>query len=63
LSTSTIKTGSYEHLNAVYDTIYAKWLPESGEKLRNYHCFEKYINNPENTVPEKLKTEIYVPIE
>jgi hypothetical protein len=56
-------TGSYEHLSAVYDSIYAKWLPESGEKLRNYHCFEKYINNPANTAPEKLKTEIYVPIE
>ncbi|KAA6315295.1 Right origin-binding protein [termite gut metagenome] len=55
--------GSYEHLGAVYDTIYAKWLPEGGEKLRNYHCFEKYLNNPDNTAPEKLKTEIYVPIE
>ncbi|GHV05640.1 AraC family transcriptional regulator [Bacteroidia bacterium] len=55
--------GSYDNLGAVYDTIYAKWLPESGEQLRNYHCFEKYINNPDNTVPEKLKTEIYVPIE
>jgi AraC family transcriptional regulator len=51
------------YLGEVYDTIYARWLPESGEKLRNYHCFEKYINNPDNTPPEKLKTEIYVPIE
>jgi AraC family transcriptional regulator len=56
-------TGSYEHLGAVYDTIYSKWLPESGEKLRNYHCFEKYVSNPDNTAPEKSKTEIYVPIE
>ena len=56
-------TGSYEHLGAVYDTIYGKWLPESGQRLRNYHCFEKYINNPDKTSPEKLKTEIYVPIE
>ena len=56
-------TGSYEHLGAVYDTIYSKWLPESEEQLRNYHCFEKYINNPDKTPPEKLKTEIYVPIE
>jgi len=56
-------TGYYEYLGAVYDTIYGKWLPESGQKLRNYHCFEKYINNPNDTPPEKLKTEIYVPIE
>jgi AraC family transcriptional regulator len=26
-------TGSYEHLNAVYDTVYAKWLPENEYKL------------------------------
>jgi AraC family transcriptional regulator len=56
-------TGSYEHLSEVYDAIYAKWLPESGRKLRNYHCFEKYANNPDKTPPEKLKTEIYVPVE
>ena len=56
-------TGSYEHLGAVYDTIYGKWLPESGQRLRNYHCFEKYINHPDKTPPEKLKTEIYVPVE
>jgi AraC family transcriptional regulator len=31
--------------------------------LRNAACFEKYLNNPENTAPEKLKTEIYVPVE
>jgi len=56
-------TGSYENLGTVYDTIYGKWLPESGQKLRNYHCFEKYITNPDDTPPEKSKTEIYVPIE
>jgi AraC family transcriptional regulator len=77
-------TGPYEHLGAVYDTIYGKWLPESGNCscedcstpysqgcepecncgciLRNAPCFEKYINNPDKTPSEKLKTEIYVPI-
>jgi len=55
--------GSYEHLGAVYDTIFSRWLPESGFALRNSPCMEKYINNPNTTVPEKLKTEIYVPVE
>ncbi|NDW09576.1 GyrI-like domain-containing protein [Dysgonomonas sp. 520] len=55
--------GSYDHLSSVYDTIYEKWLPESGERLRDTACFEKYVNNPDNTAPEKLKTEIYIPIE
>lgn len=56
-------TGPYEKLDIVYDTIYSQWLPESGEKLRNYHCFEKYISNPSRVSPEKLKTEIYIAIE
>ena len=76
--------GSYEHLGAVYDAIYGKWLPENGgctcEKcctpysqscppecdcgciLRDAPCLEKYLNNSDKTPPEKLKTEIYVPI-
>ncbi|MDU1892165.1 MAG: AraC family transcriptional regulator [Dysgonomonas sp.] len=56
-------TGSYDKLGMVYDTIYGIWLPESGYQVRMEPGFEKYVNNPENTDPEKLKTEIYVPIE
>jgi len=55
--------GPYSNLGAVYDTIFSKWLPESGYQLRNLPCFEKYLNNPARTQPDKLKTEIYVPIE
>lgn len=55
--------GPYSNLDAVYDTIYGKLLPESGLQLRDYPCYEKYLNNPEKTKPEKLKTEIYVPVE
>ncbi len=55
--------GSYEHLSEVYDTIYGKYLPESGFKLRDSYCFEKYVSNPKQTDPEKNKTEIYIPIE
>jgi len=55
--------GPYEHLDAVYDSIYAKLLPENNLRLRDYHSFEKYLNHPGRTAPEKLKTEIYVPVE
>lgn len=55
--------GSYEFLGAVYDSIFSQWLPDSGCSLRNAPCMEKYISNPNVTAPEKLKTEIYVPIE
>lgn len=55
--------GPYSNLSAVYDTIYSKWLPEKGYKLVMSPCLEKYLNNPNRTIPEKLKTEIYIPIE
>jgi AraC family transcriptional regulator len=55
--------GSYDHLGSVYDTIFGHWLPDSGEILRNAPCFEKYINHPDRTEPDKLKTEIYVPLQ
>lgn len=55
--------GAYEKLKNSYDYIFGKWLPESGLELRNVCGFEKYLNMPEDTKVEKLKTEIYVPIQ
>lgn len=54
--------GSYNDFGAAYDIIFGKWLPESGHELRNAPCIEKYLNNPNRTEPDKLKTEIYLPI-
>lgn len=54
--------GPYNNLGTVYDTIYGKYLPESGYQLDSRPGFEVYINDPECTVPEKLQTEICVPI-
>ncbi|MCF8370457.1 MAG: AraC family transcriptional regulator [Bacteroidales bacterium] len=54
--------GPYQRLGAVYNTIFGKWYPESGLELRDFPVFEKYINNPEKTNPEKLLTEIWVPV-
>lgn len=55
--------GSYEKFESSYDYIFGKWLPESGNELRNVRSFEKYLNTPQDTKPEKLRTEIYVPIQ
>lgn len=55
--------GPYANLHAVYDTIYAKWIPERGYKLGDTPGFEKYLNHPDNTKPEDLVTEIYIPVE
>jgi AraC family transcriptional regulator len=43
-------------------SILGKWLADSGMELRDTSCFEKYLNSPEKTRPEKLRTEIYIPV-
>lgn len=55
--------GPYSGLSAVYDGIYAQWLPGSGCRLRTSPGLERYLNDPEHTSPEDLLTEIYVPVE
>lgn len=55
--------GTYQNLQAVYDTIYGKLLPEMGCRLRDEPGAERYLNNPQDTPPEKLLTEIYIPVE
>ncbi|SHF73550.1 transcriptional regulator, AraC family [Bacteroides faecichinchillae] len=58
-----IYKGSYEHLQAVYDTIYGKYLPEMECTIRDEASAERYLNNPCCTAPEDLLTEIYIPVE
>lgn len=55
--------GPYEDLKSVYDTIYSCQLPDSGYKLVDAPCYEMYLNNPADTAPEELLTEIHIPIE
>ena len=47
----------------LYDTIYGKYLPEMECTLRDEASAERYLNNPRDTAPEELLTEIYIPIE
>ncbi len=68
--------GPYNDVQKVYDAIYGEWVPANctcgddcqcpqGEctcALRDAPVFEKYINDPDRVAPEKLKTEIYIPI-
>lgn len=55
--------GPYDTLNETYNAIHRQWLPGSGYKLRDIPLFEKYLNDPDKTKPEKLQTEIYIPVE
>ena len=55
--------GPYTEFENTYDYIYGEWLPSSGEELRDDPCFELYLNSPDDTRPENLKTEIYLPLQ
>ena len=54
--------GPYTKLAAVYNSIFGIWYPKAGMELRDCPVLEKYLNNPEKTKPEKLLTEIWVPV-
>lgn len=53
--------GSYENLSQVYDTA-VRWVIDHEYTLREEPLFEKYLNDARRTPKEKLKTEIYIPI-
>ncbi len=54
--------GAYENLGTTYDAI-GDWIVESGMGVRDVPKFEKYLNcDPKRTLPENLRTEIYLPI-
>ncbi|WP_315016948.1 AraC family transcriptional regulator [Capnocytophaga leadbetteri] len=53
--------GSYENLSQVYDTA-VRWVIDHEYTLREEPFFEKYLNDARRTPKEKLKTEIYIPI-
>jgi AraC family transcriptional regulator len=54
--------GPYANLSQTYDAIYLDWLPGSGRELRDAPPLEFYLNDPDGTRPEKLKTDIYIPL-
>jgi len=54
--------GNYKNLGEVYDLIFSDWFANSNHELRNIAIIEKKLNNPLQTKPDKLKTEIYIPI-
>ena len=55
-------TGPYSGLKAAYDYLYGVWLPESGGDPRDAPAIEIYLNDPSDTVPEELLTEICLPL-
>ena len=55
--------GPYADMKSAYLWLFGKWLPQSGEEVREGPVFEEYLNNPRETAPTELLTEIYMPLE
>jgi AraC family transcriptional regulator len=55
--------GPYSSLSEAYRWLIGTWLPTSGREPRNVPPFEVYVNNPRQTPPEQLRTDIHVPLE
>ena len=54
--------GPYADLKASYAWLYGDWLLKSEEEAANAPCFEEYLNDPRETPPTELLTDIYLPL-
>ena len=57
-----IHEGPYERLNETYAWLFGQWLPQTSYDLRSEPSLEFYLNDPNNTEPDDLLTDIYAPI-
>lgn len=55
-------TGPYTEMGPVYRWFFGVWMPNAEVEPRNLPAYEIYQNDPENTPPEELVTDICVPI-
>ncbi len=58
----TTHKGPYEKLADSYARFCGEWLAQSGREMVVGPSIEIYRNNPEDTPPEELLTEIYLPL-
>jgi AraC family transcriptional regulator len=56
-------TGPYRQLGESYRWLFGTWLPSSGREARHAPAYEVARNSPEDTPPEQLRTDIYLPLE
>lgn len=54
--------GPYSGIHTAYHTLFGNWLPSSGEEPADQPCYEIYLNDPRDTAPEELLTEICLPL-
>jgi AraC family transcriptional regulator len=59
---ATTHVGPYETLGDAWARLMGEWLPRSGYRLGNGVSHEIYRNSPVDTPPEKLRTELLIPV-
>ena len=57
-----IHTGRYDHLGNAWSTAMAHQRHRKLKALKNQPPFETYVNDPQTTPKDDLKTEIYIPV-
>lgn len=55
--------GPYTLIGESFDRLYGQWLPKSGVTLRSAPRLEIYLNDARSTPPDRLVTELALPIE
>ena len=54
--------GPYTDMKWAYEWLYGEWLTQSGREPANAPCMEIYLNNPRDTAPSDLLTDICLPL-
>ncbi|MHA7777005.1 AraC family transcriptional regulator [Roseibium sp. M-1] len=54
--------GPYADMKWAYEWLYGEWLTQSGREPADAPCMEVYLNNPRETAPADLLTDICLPL-
>jgi len=54
--------GAHDNMGDKVHYLYGKWLPSSGEELRDFPCFFHYVNLLPDVLEHELITDIYLPL-
>jgi AraC family transcriptional regulator len=55
--------GPYSDMRAAYLWMFGTWLPQSGREAADAPVLEEYLNNPRDTPPSELLTDLFLPLE
>lgn len=58
----TVHAGPYTTIGDTWAQLMGGWIPQHDLRIANHVSYEVYLNDPTDTKPEDLRTEIYVPV-